>query len=106
MKGVHELTENYLNLQLPSALWSFIVSFSPLFSCLAYNLTVLIHKALKTPVCTAFSVPNNRLTQLATIAAQRMIFFYQLCWWYREFSLLTDMYFDHLAASYQWTHFF
>ncbi len=39
-----EPTENYqLNRQLSSILWSFIVSFSLLFSCPAHNFTVLVH---------------------------------------------------------------
>ncbi len=47
MKGVarsDEPTENYhLNLQLSLVLWSFIVTFSSLFSCPARNFTVLVH---------------------------------------------------------------
>ncbi len=57
-------TDNYhLNLQLPSALRRFIVSFSLLFSCPLHNFIVVVHshasavicrrqKALNTPLCT------------------------------------------------------
>lgn len=46
VKGVplsDEPTQNYqLNVQLPSALWSFIVSFHLLFRCPAHNFTGLV----------------------------------------------------------------
>lgn len=49
--GSDEATKDYqLNLQLPSALWSFIMS--SLFNCLAVNLTVLVDSQAEKAQCT------------------------------------------------------